>query len=102
VITELNIHLDPVSTKTVRHELLKSNIRGRAAIAEPLFTESNAQMCKHDITTTKPEHQTTGNMRVIWTNESSFMLFPTSGRVYVWKTPKEAYNPKCLVPAVKH
>jgi hypothetical protein len=30
------------------------------------------------------------------------MLFPTSGRVYVWRTPKEAYNPECLVPTVKH
>ena len=34
--------------------------------------------------------------------ESSFTLFSTSGRVYVWRTPKEAYNPECLVPNVKH
>jgi len=26
----------------------------------------------------------------------------TLGRVYVWTSPKEAYNPECLVPAVKH
>jgi hypothetical protein len=44
---ELNIHLgDPVSTKTVRREIHISNIHGRAAIAKPLITESNAQMCK--------------------------------------------------------
>jgi hypothetical protein len=30
--------------------------------------------------------------RVIWSDESSFTLFPTSGRVYVWRTPKETYN----------
>jgi hypothetical protein len=30
------------------------------------------------------------------------MLFPTSGRVYVWRIPKEAYNPQFLMPAVKH
>jgi hypothetical protein len=30
-----------------------------------------------------------------------FTLFPTRGRVYVWTTPKEVYNPECLVPAVK-
>jgi hypothetical protein len=29
-------------------------------------------------------------------------LFPTSGRVYVWRTLNEAYNPECLVPTVKH
>jgi hypothetical protein len=44
---QLNIHLeDPVSTKTVRHELHKSDIHGRAAIAKPLIIESNAQMHK--------------------------------------------------------
>jgi len=31
-------------------------------------------------------------------DESSFTLFPTSGRVYVRTSPKEAYNPECLVP----
>jgi hypothetical protein len=35
-------------------------------------------------------------------SELSFTLFPTLGRVYVWRTPKEAYNPEFLVPAVKH
>jgi transposase len=45
VTAELNIHLeDPVSTKTARRELHKSNIHGRAAIAKPLITVSNAQM----------------------------------------------------------
>jgi IS30 family transposase len=47
--------------------------------------------------TIKPGHQTTGNARVIWSDESSFKLLPTSGRVYVWRTHKEAYNPECLV-----
>jgi hypothetical protein len=45
VTAELNIHLeDPVSTKSVRREFNKSNIygSGRAAIAKPLITESNA------------------------------------------------------------
>jgi hypothetical protein len=44
---ELNVHLeDPVSTKTLRCGLHKSTIHGRAAIAKPLITKSNAQMCK--------------------------------------------------------
>jgi hypothetical protein len=52
--------------------------------------------------TIKPGHQTTGNVHMIWSDESSFTLFPTSGRVYIWRTPKEAYNPECLIPTVKH
>jgi hypothetical protein len=38
---------------------------------------------------------------VILSDESSFTLFLTSGRVYVWRTPKEAYNPECLISRVK-
>jgi hypothetical protein len=87
---ELNIHLeDPVSIKAVRRELHKSDIHGGAATAKPLITGSNAQMRKrwfHDYKT--------------WTSDNwkraSFTLFPTSGRVHVWRTPKEAYNPECL------
>jgi hypothetical protein len=44
---ELNIRLEePVSTKTVHHELHKSNMHGRAAIVQTLISESNAQMGK--------------------------------------------------------
>jgi hypothetical protein len=52
-------------------------------------------------TTIKPGQQTTGIARVIWSDEP-FTLFTTTGRVYVWRTPKEAYNPECLVPTMKH
>jgi hypothetical protein len=45
---------------------------------------------------------TLGNACVIWSDELSFQLFPTSGWVYVWRTPKEAYNPEYLFPTVKH
>jgi hypothetical protein len=59
--------------------------------------------CINDgVTTIKSGHQTTGNAHMIWSDESSFTLFSTSGRVYVWRTPKKAYNPECLVPTVKH
>jgi hypothetical protein len=39
---------------------------------------------------------------MIWSDHSSFTLFPTSGRVYVWRTPKEVYKLECLVPKVKY
>jgi transposase len=47
VTAELNIHVvDPVSTKTVRRELYKSNFHGRAAITKPLITENSAKRRK--------------------------------------------------------
>jgi hypothetical protein len=37
---------------------------------------------------------------VILSDEFSFM-FPTSGRVYIWRTPMEVYNLEHLIPTVK-
>ena len=39
---------------------------------------------------------------MIFSDESSFSLFPTAGRVYVWRQPREAYNPDCFLHTVKH
>jgi hypothetical protein len=102
-MAELNIRLDDlVSTKTVRCELLKSNIHVMAAIAKLLITQVMLRCVNDGVMTIKSGHQTTGNTLMIWSNESSFMLFPASRRVYIWTTPKEAYNPESLVPTMKH
>jgi hypothetical protein len=97
---ELNIHFEA----HVWRESHRSNIHGRAAIAKSLVTESNAQMRKrwYPVKTMKTGHQTTGNARVILSDESSLTLFLTSGRIYVWRTPKEAHNKESLFPRVKH
>ena len=39
---------------------------------------------------------------VIWSDESKFKLFGSDGIVMVWRTPKEEYDPHCIVPTVKH
>jgi hypothetical protein len=97
VTAELSTHPeDPVSTKTVRRELHKSGIHGRAAIAEPLITENNAKRHKKRCDDYKTWSSDDWKY-VIWSDESSFTLFPTLGC-----TPKEAYNPECLIPVVKH
>ena len=47
VTAELSIHLqDLVCTKTIRRELHRSNIHGRAAVAEPHVTENSAKRLK--------------------------------------------------------
>jgi hypothetical protein len=53
------------------------------------------------VTTMKTGHQTTGNARMMWSDGSSFTLFPTSGRVYISRTLKEVYNREGLVQTVK-
>jgi hypothetical protein len=68
---------DPISTRGLQLlNLLLPNVR-------------NAQMRKRCVTTIKPGNQTTGNACIIWSDESSLRLFPTSGRVYVWDHPRK-------------
>jgi hypothetical protein len=99
-VTRVKHILKTVSTKTVQREFHKPNMHGRVAISKPLTTENNAKRRKrwcndHKTWTFDWKH-------VIWSDESSSTLFPTSGWVCVWRTPKEVYNPECLVPTVKH
>ena len=39
---------------------------------------------------------------MLWTDEGKFNLFGPDGRVMVWRIPKEAFDPRCTVPTVKH
>ena len=39
---------------------------------------------------------------MIFSDEFVFTLFPTTGRIYVWRQPKEALEPKYLLPSGKH
>lgn len=40
--------------------------------------------------------------RVIWSDESKFNIFGSDGKVMVWRTPHEEFEPNCTVPTVKH
>lgn len=92
---------EPVSTRTVRRELHKMGMHGRAAIKKPLIRPANAakrnRWCK-----AHKDWRIAQWKKVVYSDESTFTLFPTTGRVYVWRTPKEAYDLDCLKPTVKH
>jgi hypothetical protein len=90
VTAQLNIHrADLVSTKKLSDVSFTIPFRGRTEIFKLLITEGNAQMRQRWCHDHKPGHQTTGNACVMWSDESSFTLFPTAGRVCVWRTTKE-------------
>ena len=102
ITAELNDLIEnPVSTKTVRRELHKAGFHGRAAIRKPLLSKGNVakrlEWCKNLQNWSLEQWK-----NVIFSDESSFTLFPTTGRVYVWRQPKEAFDPDCLFPTVKH
>ncbi|GFT42130.1 transposable element Tc1 transposase [Trichonephila clavipes] len=102
ITSEVNSHLrNPISARTVQRELHASNLYGRVGIRKPLVTARPAlqrrQWCRTHIQWTPQQWQ-----QVIWSDESTFTLFQTTGRVYVWRTPKEAFAPECIVPTVNH
>jgi hypothetical protein len=105
VTAELNIFCleEPVSTEKLSD---MSFINPASAVGLQLLNlyllKVMLRCLNYGIMTIKHELQTTGNACVIWSDESSFMLFRMSGRVYIWKTPNEAYNLERLVPTVKH
>jgi hypothetical protein len=102
VTTELYSQIEDTDCiKTARRELHKSNIHGRAAIAKPLITEYKTKKRKRWCDDDKTWMPDEWNL-VTWSDESSFALFPTSGRVYDSRAPKEFYNPEGLVPTVKY
>ena len=39
---------------------------------------------------------------VVWSDESKFNPFGSDGKVMVWRTPKDEFDPKCTIPTVKH
>lgn len=91
---------EPVSTRTVRRELHKMGMHGRAAIKKPLIKPANAS--KRNRWCKAHRNWRAQWQKVVYSDESTFTLFPTTGRVYVWRTPKEAYDLDCLKPTVKH
>jgi hypothetical protein len=74
------------------------NIQGRTATAKPL--KAMFRCINNGVMTVKPGYQANGNVWAICSDDSSFTLFPISGSFS--RTPKDAYNPECLVPTVKH
>ena len=73
----------------------------RVARKKPLITEINAR-ARLNYALSK-RHWTAGQwLKVMWSDESPFSLFPKCGKVYVRRRPGEEFQRQCLKPAVKH
>ncbi|GFW54956.1 transposable element Tcb1 transposase [Trichonephila clavipes] len=102
ITSEVNSHLsNPISARTIQRELHASNLYGIVGIRLPLVTARHT-LQRHQWCRTHRKWTPLQCQQVIWSDESTFTLFQTTGRVYVWRTPKEAFAPECIVPTVKH
>jgi len=88
-----------VSSYTVQHTLHNEGFFGRAGKRKPLVSEVNCkkrlEWCK-----TRKNWDLEWN-KIIWSDESRFLLFQNDAHHWVWRRPHEKYDVNCLIPTVK-
>ncbi|XP_018371229.1 PREDICTED: transposable element Tc1 transposase [Trachymyrmex cornetzi] len=94
-------HEISISAKTVSRRLNEFGIKARKARQKPWLSETNRK--KRLAWAKKYKSWTASDWdKILWSDESNIQLFGTPGAVYVHRRIGEAYNPKCIVPTVKH
>jgi len=91
----------PVSERTVSRSLHSCGLRCVFAIAKPCLTSDQAKRRLAWARFHQSWQQEDWD-RVIWSDESSFQLIPSGGRVRVWRRKTEKYRKECLAPTIKH
>uniref|UniRef100_A0A087XF70 Transposase Tc1-like domain-containing protein n=1 Tax=Poecilia formosa TaxID=48698 RepID=A0A087XF70_POEFO len=89
------------SVRTVRRRLLEQGLVPRRAAKKPLLSRENIRdrliFCKRYREWTAEDWG-----KVIFSDESPFRLFGTSGKQLVRRRRGERYHQSCLMPTVKH
>lgn len=98
VENELNIN---ISESTIRGRAHEVGLYGRTARKKPYVNKFNPQKRLEYARYYREKLLGFWN-KVIWSDESKFNLFGSDGKVIVWRSPKEEFNPRCTVPTVKH
>ena len=83
------------SVSTVRRRLHEVGLRGCVAVKKPLLTQRH----KDNRLTWAREHRDWSADdwgRVIWSDESTFQLWRTKGRVWIRRRPAELYMEECI------
>ena len=90
-----------VTERTICNRLLEAGYAARVPLKKPLLTKSQRQKRLQ----WAKAHKDWGVERwrqVLWSDETSFSLFPRPGNVKVRRKPGEETRDECMVPTVKH
>ena len=90
-----------ISEQTVRRRLHEAGFKGCVARIKPYVDKTNLMKCVQYAKKYR-EQPLCFWEEVLWTDESKFNLFGSDGRIMVWRTSQEAFDPRCTVPIVKH
>lgn len=90
-----------ISVTTVKRRLHEKGLYGRIAVKKPLLREVNRR--KRLIWAKEHSLWTVDDWKkVLWSDESKFMIFGTKRNVYVRRKVNESHLKSCIVPTVKH
>ena len=90
-----------VHENTIRNRLHEIGLYGRVARKKPYVNKINRgkRIAYANMMMEKPYDYW---KLVLWSDESKFNLFGSDGKIMVWRSTMEEYDPKCTVPTVKH
>lgn len=89
-----------ISTQTIRKELAKEGLHSRIPRFSPLISESNKE--KRYLWAQTYENWTVNNFKqVVWSDESTYTQFRTSGFGRVWREPSEEFHEDCIAATVQ-
>jgi len=97
VINETN---KPISIQTIRKELAEQGLRSRIPRFSPLISERNKE--KRLFWARTYENWTVEDFKkVVWSDESTYTQFRTSGFGRVWREPSEEFHEDCIAATVQ-
>jgi len=89
-----------VSKKTASRALYRNGLRGCRPRKTPLLQKRHLQASLYAKDNLEKDYAYW--RRVLWSDETKLELFGYRDVAYVWRKKEEAYNPKNIVPTVKH
>ncbi|CAD6197481.1 unnamed protein product [Caenorhabditis auriculariae] len=91
----------PPSVSTVKRRLNAAGITGRRPVKKPLISEKNraarVKWAKEHLNWTRRDWN-----KILWSDESKFLLFGSDGIQWVRRPIGSRYHPKYQLPTVKH
>ncbi|CAD6199338.1 unnamed protein product [Caenorhabditis auriculariae] len=91
----------PPSVSTVKRRLNAAGIMGRRPVKKPLISEKNrvarVKWAKEHLNWTRRDWN-----KILWSDESKFLLFGSDGIQWVRRPIGSRYHPKYQLPTVKH
>ena len=90
-----------VHANTIRNRLHEIGLYGRIARKKPYVNKINRGKRIDDVKMMMEKPYDYWK-HVLWSDESKFNLFGSDGKIMVWRSTMEEYDPKCTVPTVKH